>query len=76
MPLFRSPERPTASFTYRGRRIAYHEHGSGPRPIVLIPHARLVTANSMFEWRVRPDRLDRELLGFLDEVWQPQRAVA
>jgi pimeloyl-ACP methyl ester carboxylesterase len=41
-----------------------------------LPHARLVTARSMFEWRVRPDRLDRELLAFLDEVWQPQRAVA
>ncbi|HEX2685115.1 MAG TPA: alpha/beta hydrolase [Kofleriaceae bacterium] len=41
-----------------------------------LPHARLVTASSMFEWRIRPDRLDRELLDFLDEVWQPQRAVA
>jgi pimeloyl-ACP methyl ester carboxylesterase len=41
-----------------------------------LPHARLVTASSMFEWRVRPDRLDRELLGFLDEVWRPQRPVA
>jgi pimeloyl-ACP methyl ester carboxylesterase len=36
-----------------------------------LPHARLVTAHSMFEWRVRPARLDRELLGFLDEVWRP-----
>lgn len=41
-----------------------------------LPHARLVTARSMFEWRLRPDRLDRELLGFLDEVWLPQRAAA
>ena len=41
-----------------------------------LPHARLVTASSMFEWRVRPDRLDRELLAFLDDVWQAQRAVA
>jgi len=41
-----------------------------------LPHARLVTASSMFEWRIRPDRLDRELLGFLDEVWQARRAVA
>jgi hypothetical protein len=30
----------------------------------------------MFEWRVRPGRLDRELLAFLEEVWQPRRAVA
>jgi pimeloyl-ACP methyl ester carboxylesterase len=41
-----------------------------------LPHARLVTASSMFEWRIRPGRLDRELLRFLDEVWQAQRAVA
>jgi pimeloyl-ACP methyl ester carboxylesterase len=33
-------------------------------------NARLVTATWMFEWRLRPARLDRELLGFLDEVWQ------
>jgi pimeloyl-ACP methyl ester carboxylesterase len=41
-----------------------------------LPHARLVTASSMAEWRIRPHRLDRELLGFLDEVWPSQRAVA
>jgi pimeloyl-ACP methyl ester carboxylesterase len=41
-----------------------------------LPHARLVIAGSMLEWRIRPDRLDRELVGFLDEVWQAQRAVA
>ncbi len=41
-----------------------------------LAHARLVTAHSMFEWRVRPDRLDRELIAFLDEVWLPRRAVA
>jgi pimeloyl-ACP methyl ester carboxylesterase len=39
-------------------------------------NARLITASWMFEWRLRPDRLDRELLGFLDSVWQPRRAVA
>ena len=41
-----------------------------------LPHARLVTASSLLEWRIRPSRLDGELLRFLDEVWQPQRAVA
>ncbi|HEU4727462.1 MAG TPA: alpha/beta hydrolase [Kofleriaceae bacterium] len=41
-----------------------------------LPNARLVTASSMLEWRIRPDRLDRELLSFLDEVWQARRAVA
>lgn len=41
-----------------------------------LPHARLVTASSMLEWRLRPERLDRELARFLDEVWGSQRAAA
>jgi pimeloyl-ACP methyl ester carboxylesterase len=41
-----------------------------------LPHARLVTASSIAEWRVRPHRLDRELLAFLDEVWLPKRVAA
>ena len=40
-----------------------------------MPHARLVTASSIIEWRMRPARLDRELADFLDEVWA-LRAVA
>lgn len=40
-----------------------------------LPNARIVTASSIAEWRVRPARLDRELAGFLDEVWA-LRAVA
>jgi len=39
-------------------------------------NARLVTAHSAAEWRIRPERLDRELRTFLDEVWQPKRAAA
>jgi pimeloyl-ACP methyl ester carboxylesterase len=34
-----------------------------------LPAARLVEANSIFEWRTRPARLDAELASFLDEVW-------
>jgi pimeloyl-ACP methyl ester carboxylesterase len=41
-----------------------------------LPHARLVTASSILEWRMRPDSLDHELLAFLDEVWLPQRVAA
>ncbi len=37
-----------------------------------LPQARLVTAHSILEWRLRPSRLDDELAGFLDEVWRPQ----
>jgi pimeloyl-ACP methyl ester carboxylesterase len=40
-----------------------------------LPNARLVTASSMLEWRLRPARLDGELVAFLDEVWR-QRAAA
>ena len=40
-----------------------------------LPNARIVTASSIAEWRIRPARLDRELSAFLDEVWA-LRAVA
>ena len=34
-----------------------------------LPHARILSAYSIAEWRLTPKRLDRELLGFLDQVW-------
>jgi pimeloyl-ACP methyl ester carboxylesterase len=34
-----------------------------------MPNARLVDANSILEWRTRPERLNDELTAFLDEVW-------
>jgi pimeloyl-ACP methyl ester carboxylesterase len=34
-----------------------------------LPNARLIEANSIFEWRLAPTRLDDELGGFLDDVW-------
>jgi pimeloyl-ACP methyl ester carboxylesterase len=34
-----------------------------------LPHARLIEANSILEWRISPDRLDAELAQFLDDVW-------
>jgi pimeloyl-ACP methyl ester carboxylesterase len=34
-----------------------------------LPNARLVEANSLFEWRVSPRRLDDELAAFVDETW-------
>ena len=40
-----------------------------------LPNARLVTASSIAEWRMRPARLTAELAGFLDDVWA-LRAVA
>ena len=37
-------------------------------------NARLVTARSITEWRLRPAHLDRELLRFLDQVWATRSA--
>jgi pimeloyl-ACP methyl ester carboxylesterase len=43
-----------------------------------LPHARLVEANSILEWRTAPERLDDEFAAFLDEVWEgkPVREAA
>ena len=35
-----------------------------------LPNPRLIEANSILEWRTSPERLDDELAGFLDDVWQ------
>ena len=35
-----------------------------------MPNARLIEANSIMEWRISPNRLDGELVRFLDEVWE------
>ena len=44
-----------------------------------VPHARLVHARSMFELRLDPERLTREIVRFLDEVFgmqEPAHPVA
>lgn len=41
-----------------------------------LPNARLIDANSIFEWRLRPDRLNGLLAEFLDECWRPKAARA
>jgi pimeloyl-ACP methyl ester carboxylesterase len=38
-----------------------------------LPNARVIEANSIIEWRVRPTRLDDELGAFLDDVWAGKR---
>jgi hypothetical protein len=40
-----------------------------------LPDARLIEATSILEWRIRPDRLDDELAGFLDDVWGTKRGL-
>jgi pimeloyl-ACP methyl ester carboxylesterase len=39
-----------------------------------LPRARLVNAESIFEWRVSPKRLDGELAAFLDDVYAGEPA--
>jgi hypothetical protein len=41
-----------------------------------LPRARLVNAESIFEWRVSPKRLDDELAAFLDEVFAEEQVTA
>jgi pimeloyl-ACP methyl ester carboxylesterase len=41
-----------------------------------LANARLITAESIYEWRLRPARLDDELAAFLDQVWATPVAVA
>jgi pimeloyl-ACP methyl ester carboxylesterase len=36
-----------------------------------LPHARLVEAESLLEWRISPQRLDDELAAFVEEAWLP-----
>ena len=37
-----------------------------------MPNARLITADSLVELRLRPERLTNEIASFLDEVWAPR----
>lgn len=53
-----------------------HPFSDADRVARELPNARLVSASSILEWRLRADRLDRELLAFLDEVWLPQQVAA
>ena len=39
-----------------------------------LPRARLVNAESIFEWRMRPGRLDNELAEFLADVYAAEPA--
>jgi pimeloyl-ACP methyl ester carboxylesterase len=37
-----------------------------------LPHAQLIEANSLFELRMRPQRLTNEIAAFLDDCWRPR----
>lgn len=58
---------PTLVIGHRGDRI--HPFSDADTMARELPRARLVQAKSIAEWRLKPARLDAELLRFLDEVW-------
>ena len=37
-----------------------------------LPHAQLLEANSLYELRMRPQRLTNEIAAFLDDCWRPR----
>ncbi len=41
-----------------------------------LPHADLIEANSIFEWRLTPGRLDDLFAEFLDRVWEETPVAA
>jgi len=51
-----------------------HPFGDADATARELPAGRLLKAKSIYEWRVRPERLTRELGDFLDEVWSAEIA--
>jgi pimeloyl-ACP methyl ester carboxylesterase len=49
-------------------RDPVHPFGDSGMLVEELPNARLVEATSIFEWRIKPERLTGELTAFLDEV--------
>jgi pimeloyl-ACP methyl ester carboxylesterase len=41
-----------------------------------LPNAQQIDADSILEWRMRPDRLNQELAAFLDQVWEEAEGEA
>ena len=46
-----------------------HPFSDADRTARELPRARMLEARSIYEWRVRPARLNAELSAFLDEAW-------
>src|SRR5438874_6899504 len=55
-------------------RDAIHPFSDAKMLAEELPNSRLIEANSLFELRLRPERLTHEIAVFLDECWQPKRA--
>jgi pimeloyl-ACP methyl ester carboxylesterase len=57
-------------------RDAIHPFSDAKMLAEELPKGRLIEANSIYELRLRPERLTREIAAFLDECWKPRRATA
>lgn len=63
----RAIETPALVIGHRGD--ALHPFSDSDMLVKEMPNARLVNAETIFEWRVRPGRLDDELAAFCDQVY-------
>jgi pimeloyl-ACP methyl ester carboxylesterase len=64
---------PTLVIGHGADRI--HPFHDADRLALRMPNARLVRANSLFELRVRPERLTNEIADLLDTAWQASEPV-
>jgi pimeloyl-ACP methyl ester carboxylesterase len=55
-------------------RDAIHPFSDAKMLAEELPNGRLIEADSLFELRLRPERLTEEIASFLDECWKPRRA--
>jgi pimeloyl-ACP methyl ester carboxylesterase len=55
-------------------RDAIHPFSDAKMLAEELPNGRLTEANSLFELRLRPERLTALIAEFLDECWRPRRA--
>lgn len=53
-----------------------HPFSDADRTARELPRARMIEARSIFEWRVRPSRLNGELVAFLDQAWSSSESRA
>jgi pimeloyl-ACP methyl ester carboxylesterase len=56
-------------------RDAIHPFSDAKMLAEELPSGRLIEANSLFELRLRPERLTNEIAAFIDECWRPRRAT-
>jgi pimeloyl-ACP methyl ester carboxylesterase len=56
-------------------RDAIHPFSDAKMLAEELPNGRLIEADSIFELRLRPERLTLEIAAFLDECWKPRRAA-